>query len=237
MIVSTLFWSFLWGPIGLILATPFTVCLVVLGRHIESLEVLDVLLGDRPPLTPVENFYQRMLAGDPDEVVDLAEQMLKTRSLSSYYDEVALKGLQLAANDYARGVLTGPQLVNIKEAAQAVVDDFESHTDEEPSAASQAESPAGTAVAPAAPAGLSRAERDLPKGKAVPTRSPSADELAPIWRGDAPILCIAGRGPLDEATSSMLAQLLRKHGIGGRVVPHADVARDKVATWICQGSR
>lgn len=235
VIVSTLFWSFLWGPIGLILATPFTVCLVVLGRHIESLEILDVLLGDRPPLTPVENFYQRMLAGDPDEVVDLAEQMLKTRSLSSYYDEVALKGLQLAANDYARGVLTGPQLVNIKEAAQAVVDDFESHTDEEPPSDAQPESPAGTAVAPAAPAGLSRAERDLPKGEPVPIQSPPAEDLAPIWRGDAPILCIAGRGPLDEATSSMLAQLLRKHGLGGRVIPHADVARDRIAALDVSG--
>ncbi|MCJ2020055.1 AI-2E family transporter, partial [Methylobacterium sp. E-065] len=97
VIVSTLFWGFLWGPIGLILATPFTVCLVVLGRHVDSLEVFDVLLGDRPPLPPVENFYQRMLAGDPDEVRDVAEAMLKERSLSSYYDEVALKGLQLAA--------------------------------------------------------------------------------------------------------------------------------------------
>ncbi len=73
VIVSTLFWGFLWGPIGLILATPFTVCLVVLGRHVDSLEFLDVLLGDRPPLTPVENFYQRMLAGDPDEVREVAE--------------------------------------------------------------------------------------------------------------------------------------------------------------------
>ena len=71
-------------------------------RHVERLEFLDVLLGDRPPLTPVENFYQRMLAGDPDEARDIGEAMLKERSLSSYYDEVALKGLQLAANDYAR---------------------------------------------------------------------------------------------------------------------------------------
>jgi len=89
VIVSTLFWGFLWGPIGLILATPFTVCLVVLGRQVDSLEFLDILLGDRPPLTPLENFYQRMLAGDPDEVRELAEGMIKDRSLSSYYDEVA----------------------------------------------------------------------------------------------------------------------------------------------------
>ncbi len=133
VIVSTLFWGFLWGPIGLILATPFTVCLVVLGRHVDSLEFLDILLGDRPPLTPVENFYQRMLAGDPDEVRELAEGMLKDRSLSSYYDEVALKGLQLAANDFARGVVTPAQLENIRASSRSLVEDFEDHEDTEPS--------------------------------------------------------------------------------------------------------
>ena len=67
VVVSATFWTWLWGPIGLILSTPLTLCLVVLGRHVERLEFLDVILGDRPALTPVESFYQRMLAGDPDE--------------------------------------------------------------------------------------------------------------------------------------------------------------------------
>ena len=62
-----------------------------------------MLLGDRPALTPVESFYQRMLAGDPDEALEQAELLLRDRPLSSYYDEVALKGLQLAANDAVRG--------------------------------------------------------------------------------------------------------------------------------------
>ena len=93
VVVAATFWTWLWGPIGLILSTPLTLCLVVLGRHVERLEFLDVILGDRPPLTPVESFYQRMLAGDPDEARDQAELLLKDRSLSSYYDEVALKGL------------------------------------------------------------------------------------------------------------------------------------------------
>ena len=84
VVVSAIFWAWLWGPIGLILATPLTLCLVVLGRHIERLEFLDVVLGDRPALTPVENFYQRVLAGDPDEALEQAELLLKERSLSSY---------------------------------------------------------------------------------------------------------------------------------------------------------
>ena len=81
VVVSTIFWAWLWGPIGLILATPLTLCLVVLGRHIERLEFLDVILGDRPALTPIENFYQRILSGDPVAALEQAELLLKERSL------------------------------------------------------------------------------------------------------------------------------------------------------------
>lgn len=65
VILAATVWTFLWGPVGLVLATPITVCLVVLGRHVERLAFLDVMLGDRPALAPSEIFYQRMLAGDP----------------------------------------------------------------------------------------------------------------------------------------------------------------------------
>ena len=219
VIVSTLFWGFLWGPIGLILATPFTVCLVVLGRHVDSLEFLDILLGDRPALTPVENFYQRMLAGDPDEVRELAEGMLKDRSLSSYYDEVALKGLQLAANDFARGVVTPGQLENIRASSRSLVEDFEDHEDVEPSHDGKAGTPADTPTL---------AERTHPKTEAVPGQAAPRGELPEGWRGEAPILCLAGRGPLDEASSAMLAQLLRKHGLGARVAPYRAASREGI---------
>ena len=219
VIVSTLFWGFLWGPVGLILATPFTVCLVVLGRHVESLEFFDVLLGDRPPLTPVENFYQRMLAGDPDEARDIGEAMLKERSLSSYYDEVALKGLQLAANDYARGVVTQAQLENIKLSCQGLVEDFEGRPDIEPEVDPKNRNPADVP---------SLAERTHPKNEAVPGQAPPVEQRPPAWQGDTPVLCIAGRGPLDEAAATILAQLLRKHGLGARVAPYEAVSRGRI---------
>ena len=94
VVLSATFWTALWGPIGLVLATPLTVCLVVIGRHVEGLKFLDVMFGDRPALSPPEIFYQRMLADDPAEALDKAEQFLKERPLSAYYDEVALKGLE-----------------------------------------------------------------------------------------------------------------------------------------------
>ena len=110
VVVAAIFWTSIWGPIGLILSTPLTLCLVVLGRHVDRLEFLDVLLGDRPALTPIENLYQRLLAGDPDEALDQAEQLLKERSLCSYYDEVVIPGLRLAATDVDRAVLGPTQL-------------------------------------------------------------------------------------------------------------------------------
>ena len=105
VVVSATFWTWLWGPVGLVLSTPLTVCLVVLGRHVERLAFLDVIFGDAPPLTAVETFYQRMLAGDASEVVDQAEEYLKNHSLADYYDNVALKALLMAQIDLCRGVL------------------------------------------------------------------------------------------------------------------------------------
>jgi predicted PurR-regulated permease PerM len=217
VIVSALFWSFLWGPIGLILATPFTVCLVVLGRHVERLEFLDVMLGDRPALTPIENFYQRMLAGDPDEAQEQAELLLKERSLSSYYDEVALKALQMAAIDYQRGQVGPQQLETIRTLTQSLIAEFADRPDEEPH------------VAQADRAGkMSLAEQEHPKNEAVPGQAPEPSLLQPAWQGEAPVLCIAGRGPLDEAASSMLAQLLTKHGLGARTTPYQAAARQNI---------
>ena len=77
VVVAAAFWTLLWGPVGLLLSTPLTMCLVVLGRHVERLQFLEVLLGDQPALAPEEAFYQRMLAGDPDEAAHQAEEFLK----------------------------------------------------------------------------------------------------------------------------------------------------------------
>jgi hypothetical protein len=229
VVVSAIFWTWLWGPVGLLLSTPLTLCLVVLGRHVERLEFLDVLLGDRPALSPPENFYQRMLAGDPDEALEYAEQLLKERSLSSYYDEVALKGLQLAANDAGRGALSRPQLERIKEGTKALVADLDGREDVNPQPADKAEA----AAAPVAPPSD---ERALPKGPPVPDQAPSQRELPAAWRGPRAILCVAGRGPLDEAASAMLVQLLRKHGLGAELVPHEAASRARVLGLAVEGT-
>ncbi|RAS22316.1 AI-2E family transporter [Paraburkholderia bryophila] len=149
VVVAAIFWSWIWGPIGLILSTPLTLCLLVLGRHVRRLEFLDVLLGDQPALTPVENFYQRALAGDPDEAIEQAELLLRERSLSAYYDEVAIKGLQLAANDVERGSVTAIQLARIESTTNDLVDALDGYEDEEPAPA--AVEPTWSAMSPTVP--------------------------------------------------------------------------------------
>ncbi len=206
VVVSATFWTALWGPIGLVLATPLTVCLVVLGRHVERLAFLDVMFGNRPALSPPEIFYQRMLAGDPTEAAEKAEQFLKERSLSSYYQEVALKGLQLAQSDLSRGALDQLRLVRIRDTVVEFVGDLSEQGDREPVDASPTSDSEAVAAVEETP---DRVHPDIPVLDGT--------ELAPEWAGGCPVLCIAGRTLLDEAAAIMFAQLSTMHGVAARV--------------------
>lgn len=207
VVASATFWTALWGPIGLVLATPLTVCLVVLGRHVDRLEFLDVMFGDRPALSPPEIFYQRMLAGDPTEAAEKAEEFLKERSLSSYYDEVALKGLQLAQADAERGVLDAERATKIRDAVSEFANDLSDQDDRPPPKVRS------TSDAEAASAVESVADDSPYENLPVLNK----DELSPEWRGEHPVLCIAGRSLIDEAAAIMLGQLTTAHGLRARV--------------------
>jgi predicted PurR-regulated permease PerM len=200
VVVAAAFWTFLWGPVGLLLSTPLTMCLVVLGRHVERLQFLEVLLGDQPALAPEQSFYQRILADDPDEAAHQAEAFLKEQPLSVYYDQVAIKGLALAQLDVNRGTLNHEQRMRLKAAIDDIIDDLSGHEDASATTVKEGE-PGLVPMAPVL----------------------SAAELSPNWRGK-PVLCVAGRGSLDEASAAMLAQLLEMHGIGARVVPREEVS-------------
>lgn len=209
VLISALFWTWLWGPVGLLLSTPLTVCLVVLGRHIDKLEFLDVLFGNRAALTPVENFYQRILADDPEEAQEHAELILQGCSLSAYYDDVVLKGLELAARDAARGVLTLEQKNDIRASVTELVDALADRDD-------------GVPASPAAVRDHAKADPD-----AVHPRE--RDAVPPAWSQDGAVLCVAGRGFIDTPAAAILAQLLAKRGLGTRIVPFGDVSRAKIA--------
>lgn len=207
VVAAATFWTALWGPIGLVLATPLTVCLVVLGRHVERLEFLDVMFGDRPALSPPEIFYQRMLAGDPAEAAEKAEEFLKERSLASYYDEVALKGLQLAQTDAERGALDQVRLVKIRDAVREFASDLDDQDDRPP-----------TKIHPTTDAEASSAVESVAED-AVHEHLPvlSKESLPVDWQGEHPVLCMAGRGLIDEAAAIMLAQLSTAHGLAARI--------------------
>jgi len=207
VVVSATFWTALWGPIGLVLATPLTVCMVVLGRHVERLEFLDVMFGDRPALSPPEIFYQRMLAGDPTEASEKAEEFLKERSLTSYYDEVALKGLQLAHADAERGALDHQRLTKIRDAVSEFANNISDQEDRPlPKVTSTTDAEATSAVETVA--------EDAPY-ETLPILSNK--DLPPEWQGEHPVLCVAGRSLLDEAAAIMLGQLSTAHGLAARV--------------------
>jgi predicted PurR-regulated permease PerM len=124
IVVAALFWTLLWGPIGLLLATPLTVCLVVLGKHIEALEFIAVALGDEPALKPEEQFYQRLLAGNAIEAAAEAEDQLKEQSLLEFYEAVPMRALGLAQVDAASGKLSLEKQAQLRDGVADVVEDL-----------------------------------------------------------------------------------------------------------------
>lgn len=125
IIVSAIFWTWIWGPLGLVLSTPLTVCLVVLGRHIPQFELFDILFGDEPVLAPHARLYQRWLAGDAIESTFRAEEALEEEWLADYYRDTGLPALLLAQSDWSRGVLSTEQEARLARVAMAMVQDLQ----------------------------------------------------------------------------------------------------------------
>jgi len=194
VVVSATFWTWLWGPIGLVLATPLTMCLVVLGRHVERLKFLEVLLGDRPALSPSESAYQRMLAGDPIETTEQAQSLLKDRTLTEYYEQILMGALRLAWADSQRGRLEQPETQRIRDTVSEVVEDLESHKDSR-----------NAPVEDANPAGKLTQLEESVSAEVLP--------LPPVNQVEGTVICIPGLGLLDETVAMPFAQLLRREGI------------------------
>jgi predicted PurR-regulated permease PerM len=190
IIVAAAFWTLIWGPPGLLLSTPVTACLVVLGRHVESLNFIELLLGDKPALSPVQSFYQRILASDPDEVAFQAEALLKNLSLLEYYEEVALPALAMAQVDVARQVMDLQRQIEVCASVEHVVADLSDHVDAEPETVT--------------PIAISPPE---------PNSGGEAPALVSPLRA---ALCIGGRTPLDQAACAILVQLLERRGVAAR---------------------
>jgi predicted PurR-regulated permease PerM len=219
IIVAAILWTWLWGPVGLLLSTPLTVCLVVLGRHVPSFEFLDVMFGNKPVLEPPQQLYQRLLAGDPDEATDRAEEFLEDHGLITFYESVAIPALALGEFDRARGVMTAERRQRIADSALALVDNLEDYAIEESLADDSTE------LSP----------EEVETGGAIETTSEVEHEALPDGM-DKLVVCVGGRGELDNAAMAMLAQVLKAHGATAKTVDHLAMQPTRIRSLDLSGA-
>lgn len=132
VVVGAIFWTWLWGPVGLIVSTPLTLCLLVAGRHVKALAFLDILLGDAPALTLPERFYQRALSGDADEIIAAARSFLKRRTFAAYCDKVLMRAMQLAGHDVEAGILSQEEQLKVRNAILTVIETLDHEAVKQP---------------------------------------------------------------------------------------------------------
>ncbi len=214
VVLSAIFWGGLWGPVGVLIATPLTLCLATAGRHFESLVFLRVVLGDGPALTMAQKFYQRALSGDPGEIIEGARGFLKRRSFAEYCDVVLLPALQLGRIDWANGEITSRQYAALRFAIVNVLSDLDGAPNDRPPVARRA-----TVLEAILAGGLLRrkdgfhergsdAHHDL--GAGPPTRARSI------------VLCIGMGLPADELAAELLVRILRESRIDARHIKDQD---------------
>ena len=188
ILVAAIFWTAIWGPIGLVLSTPLTVCLLVAGRHVPRLRFLHILLGDEPVLTPSSRFYQRLLAMDHDDARQVLEKHLEGQTLEDLYDSVLIPALSLAEHDRHQDRLDDASQKFICQSTRELIEELW-------------EPPGGDSASVREPAvaAESRAIYQLPAapGPVRPSRS---------------ILCLPARDEADELVATMLAQVLERAG-------------------------
>jgi predicted PurR-regulated permease PerM len=189
ILVAAVFWTLIWGFPGLLLSTPLTVSLVVMGRYVPSLGFLSVLLGDQPVLSPAAQYYQRLLATDQNEARQILEQHLKEKSLEELYSSVVIPALSLAEQDRHRNKLDTDTQDFIYQSSRELIEEFDDiATEPDPNAASN---------------------QGLPNGSQVQNEG--------TRRLD--VLCIPARDTADDVVALILCQLLERQGHSARSIP------------------
>ncbi len=201
IMVATIFWTWLWGGVGLLLATPLTVCVAVLGKYIPSLSFLDALLGDEPTLSAEERYYQRLLALDRREASQVAETYLKEHSLTALYSALLVPALAAEEREDQNGGLDQRHQRFIFDATREMVEEFGSQTPA--SASAKADKANGADIGPA-PLTL------------VTTLSKH------------PVFCLPAADEADEIVAVMLTQLLEQEGYKAESVSFKTLANEMV---------
>jgi predicted PurR-regulated permease PerM len=203
IVVAASFWTWLWGPLGLLLSTPLTLCLVVLARHVERLQFFDIMLGDQPALTPQQVAYQRMLTGDPIEAIEQARSFLKEGSVQDYYGDILLGALRLAEADATLGRLDDARLENIHQTVLEIIEDLASVRVANVVSHGQAKSQGGSVA------------------------NVDARELGQC------VFCIPGLGRLDDCAALIVADVLKREGIVARTTGAGTAMEGGDAETIC----
>lgn len=197
LIVAAVFWTWLWGSVGLVLATPLTVCLVVMGRHVPRLSFLSIVLSDDEALTPAEDCYHRLLTpGDRDEL-ELVESYLKANSLTALYDTVFIPVLTAVENDAREERLEAAQLSYVQQSMRDIIEDLGTR----PTLPAKKVAPAKTE-----------------------TSACEAPVTALMLGPDCRVYCLPARADRDELAGTMLVQLARQEGFGAQNAPSQLVA-------------
>lgn len=196
VIVSAMFWTWLWGPMGLIIATPLTVCLVVIGHHVPSLRVFPILFGDQPVLAESARLYDRLLTGRSFEFTEAATSSTAKNYLADYYDKTAIPALALAQSDSAAGLLSDYQVNRIANAAWTLTEELENVVEDE----------LALAATP-------------PDENAVPSGNTSLVSNGILDGIDRRIVVIGAQTRLDEAAAQMVAQAMRAEGAEVMALP------------------
>ncbi len=207
VLIAAAFWTLIWGPVGLILSVPLTVCLVVMGSHIPSLQFLAILLGDQPVIPPYTAFYQRMLAHDEREAADILESSLKDQPLASVYDSILIPALTMAEMERQRGELEDSTVHFIRNSTSEMVDELGFRALQEKNELAQAASNNADTV----PASLVPGPSN-PSNPSVPLSiSPSVPACS--------VVIIPVRDGSDDLIATMLAQVLDQAGFRATAVP------------------
>jgi predicted PurR-regulated permease PerM len=209
VLIAALFWTWLWGGYGLFLATPLTVCLVVIGKHVPHLSFLNILLGDTPPLEPADRVYQRLLALDEEEAADLVNEYGRQMPIEELYDKVLLPTLAMAEADRSQGNLPEDRIATIYRGVRDIVEEL---TDRHRAEKAKKDTP----ISP-----------DMPAPTPLPEPPPGTRLILP--KGcTIKVVCLPAHDEADEIAAMMFAHLLEIRGYCPAVVSMEKLASERV---------
>jgi predicted PurR-regulated permease PerM len=222
LLMAAVFWTWLWGTVGLLLSTPLTVCLLVLGKYVPGLSFLSVLLGSHPVLPPEARFYQRMLAMDDEELLAVSESFVKERSLTDLYDSVIIPALGLAEQDRHKGTLAEVRQTFIVQNTRELIELMAERDDASGEPGSSDELPPES---PASPILCIPAKDDADElaalmleqllvRRGLPARALSVKTLGKEWSNqirtnDVQTVCICGIPPYAVAPARLICRRLK----------------------------